>query len=265
MIGALAVLVGGAGATHAQNVIANGNFTANAAAFTVWPGYLGGGGVNPADITSWGGSGGRGVNGAGTVTDVFGPLNAGGRTYAFIQGVGQLTQDLPGTYAPSTVYQLNFEAAGRGGYASPSFEVLIDDGAQQHFTTQVGGVDLLGNPNAFDSYIYLFTTPPNFYGLTPVIYLKNIGGIGSDAIDFANVGLHVATNAVVITQQPTPAALTNYMGGTVTFTAAAIGTNTVSYRWRHAGTNLSDNATVLGHHDNEPGDQQPDHRGSRFL
>jgi hypothetical protein len=40
MIGALAVLAGGAVSTHAQNLIANGNFTANAAAFTVFPGYV---------------------------------------------------------------------------------------------------------------------------------------------------------------------------------------------------------------------------------
>src|SRR6185295_95892 len=47
-------------------------------------------------------------------------------------------------------------------------------------------------------------------------------------------------NPVLITQQPTPATLNLYDGGTATFTAAAIGTNTVSYRWRHSGTNLSD-------------------------
>ena len=237
----------------ASQMIVNGDFKENAPAYVVWPGYNQDGtlGKDPASIAYWAGApnnSGKGVNGAavGFASSPFGPVNAGGRTYTFLQGAGALTQYLPITYAPGKAYQLNFDAASRSGYSSPSFEVLIDDGSQQHFTTQVGGVDLIGNPNAFDTYVYLFTTPPDFLGGTPVIYLKNLGGSGSDAIDFANVSLQVATNAVVITQQPTPAALTRFIGGTATFTAAAIGTNTVSYRWRHAGTNLTDGGKFSG-------------------
>lgn len=100
IIGAVAVLAGGAWATHGQNLIANGDFTANAAAFTNWPGYVGG--ENPATILDWdhfnGGS--PGVNGAavGFASSPFGPTDDGGLAYAFIQGDGGVMQGLPGTY-----------------------------------------------------------------------------------------------------------------------------------------------------------------------
>jgi hypothetical protein len=123
IISALAVLAGGAGATQAQNLILNGDFTTNAASFTVWPGYTGG--VNPADITDWDHflGGGYGVNGAavGFAGSPFGPTDAGGLTYAFMQGAGELSQNLPDTYTPGTAYQLNFEAAGRSGSPNAFF------------------------------------------------------------------------------------------------------------------------------------------------
>ena len=236
----------------ASQMIVNGDFMENAPAYVVWPGYNQDGavGFNPASITYWAGAinnGGKGVNGAavGFAGSPFGPNSAGGRTYAFIQGAGALTQDLPITYAPGKVYQLNFDAAARGGNLGVTFRVQIGDASQEHFTTQVGGVELVGNPDAFTSYIYIFTPPATFDG-APSIQLSHIYTSGDKTIDFANVSLQVATNAVLITQQPTPTALTRFIGGTATFTAAAIGTNTVSYRWRHAGTNLTDGGKFSG-------------------
>src|ERR1035437_1494692 len=87
-----------ASAGHAQNLVQNETFTANAPAFVTYPGYAGSGG-NPAGIASWSNlnGGGLGVNGVavGFAGSPFGPVNAGGNTYAFIQtGPNGLTQTL---------------------------------------------------------------------------------------------------------------------------------------------------------------------------
>ena len=93
IIGAMAVLAGGVGASHAQNLIVNGDFTANASEFTTWPGYTGG--ANAASITNSGQAlgAGYGVNGAAVAFagSPFGPTDAGGLAYAFMQGSGELS------------------------------------------------------------------------------------------------------------------------------------------------------------------------------
>jgi len=246
IISALATLTGGMGAAQAQNLIVNGDFTSNASAFVSWPGYVGG--ANASSIDGWASGGGMGINGAavGFAGSPFGPTSDGGRTYLFIQShPSQISQDLPITYTPGVAYQLNFDASARAGNSGVSFLVEILDNSQEHFTTQVGGVDLAGNPAAFTSYIYIFTAPSTFDG-TPSIVLHNTSATGDNTADFANISLQVATNAVLITQQPTPAALSLFAGGTATFTAAAVGTNTISYQWRRSGTNLSDTGPFSG-------------------
>ena len=95
--GVLAATSNQAPVIAAENLVSNGNFTANAAAFGTWPGYTGG--VNPASITGWNNlhGPGVGVNGAAvgfTSPNPFAPVNDDGRTYAFIQGgVNGLTQE----------------------------------------------------------------------------------------------------------------------------------------------------------------------------
>ena len=73
----------------AQNLVVNGNFTNNAAGFVTWPGYVGSGG-NPINVPGWtqvsGSTNGYGVNGAGTVTTVFGPANTASNTFFFHPG-----------------------------------------------------------------------------------------------------------------------------------------------------------------------------------
>ena len=197
IISALAVLAGGAGAAHAQNLVANGDFTANAAAFATSPGYTGG--ANPAAITSWGNiiPGLVGVNGAATpLGNIFGPVNAGGHNYAFIQGgVVMLGQNLPVSYTPNKMYELSFDAAARNGNPSVSFRVQIGDATQTHVTTQVGGVDvLIGKPAAFTHYSYTFTSPATFDG-APSIQLYNLT-VGDNTINFANVSLVASPEAV---------------------------------------------------------------------
>jgi hypothetical protein len=196
IISALATLSGAAVSVSAQNLIVNGDFTANAAAFTVSPGYTGG--ANPAAIANWGNliPGNVGVNGAATpLGNIFGPVNSGGHTYAFLQGgVSALVQNLPGTYTPGTMYELSFDAAARSGNPSVSFRVQIGDVTQTHVTTQVGAVELTGNPAAFTHYSYTFTSPATFDG-APSIQLYNLTG-GDNTINFANVSLVASPEAV---------------------------------------------------------------------
>ena len=194
VIGSLTVFANGFGSAHGQNLILNGDFTANAAAFTTFPGVTGG--ANPAAITDWGNILGTavGVNGAAVVfappggENVFGPVNAGGQNFAFLQGgVGMLGQNLPTAYTSNKMYQLSFDAAARAGNASVFFRVQIGDATQIHVTTQVGIVELTGNPAAFTHYSYTFTSPVAFDG-APSIQLYNLTG-GDNTMAFANVSL----------------------------------------------------------------------------
>jgi len=193
---ATVALTGGmATAGHAQNLLLNGDFTANASSFTTFPGNVSLG-SNPAGITDWYqiiGGGPVGVNGAGVgFSGPFGPTADGGLTYAFIQsGVNGLAQNLVG-FAPSTAYQLSFDAAARAGNNNVSFRVQIGDATQTDFTTQVGGADvLIGNPAAFTHYSYTFTSTTTFNG-GPSIQLYNLTP-GDNTIDFANLSLTVVS------------------------------------------------------------------------
>ena len=177
----------------AQNIVANGSFVVNATSFTNFPGYIGGN----AAISSWSASqpGGEGLNGVGTVTDVFGPSDAGGKTYAFIQNPANLTQALSGSYVAGRTYQLDFDVAGRAGDPSASFRIQIGDNSSVHFTTQVGGVDVLtANTSQFVHYTYTFTAPASFDG-PPSIQIYNF--TSGATVDFANVSLVVATGNLI--------------------------------------------------------------------
>ncbi len=56
VVAAMAALIFTTASTDAANIVANGDFSSNAAGFTTFPGYLGG--ANPAAIDNW--SNGRG-------------------------------------------------------------------------------------------------------------------------------------------------------------------------------------------------------------
>jgi hypothetical protein len=167
------------------NLILNGDFSANAAAFSASPGYAGSG-SNPTDITNWtninGGS--AGVNGAGVSfapVNPFGPTNAGTRTYAFIQGgTNGLRQSVP--LMPNTMYLLEYDLAARAGDAVNSL-VRVGDNTQTYFTS--GNVP--ANNVAFVHYSRTLNTPSVLDG-NPVIELWNQTA-GDTAIDFANISL----------------------------------------------------------------------------
>ena len=178
----------GVGVAPAQNLILNGDFTANAAAFAAWPGVINYGG-NPATITDWGNplAGQIGLNGRATgASDVFGPVNPAGQTYAFMQGGATafvLDQGLPAAYTTNATYQFSFDAAARAGNSSVTFQAQIADNSVVH----VGTGNLIANPAEFTHYSYTFTSPATFDG-APSVQLWNLTG-GDNTVAFANVSL----------------------------------------------------------------------------
>jgi len=111
--------------------------------------------------------------------------NSSDYTYAFIQGVGGLSQNL--TLAASTTYKLSFAAAARSGEAADVFQVQIGDTSRVYVSSST----VTGNDAAFSNYSYTFTTPATIAG-TPSILLQNISSSGGGGtVDFSNVGLTV--------------------------------------------------------------------------
>ena len=182
------------------NLVTNGDFLADAALFTQFPGYATGVG-NPASITNWtyipgpdqGEYHKEGVNGTAVSfagVGPFGPANAGGNTYAFLQRGGELVQAL--TLTPGTTYRLSFDTAGRVGYNNSVIRVKIDDNSQVY----VSSGDLVGYPAAFSHYTYTFTTPATFDGI-PSIHLENGTPPPDDsAANFANVSVSPDTGVL---------------------------------------------------------------------
>lgn len=117
---------------HASGVtVINGNFEDNAASYTVWPGYNGQNGVNPASPTGWTATGGGGLNPVSPVGAGQDPFNDGISTGAFalLQGDTRLEQTIAGfTVGGSYTLSLDFNArncctAGAG----PIADVYLND------------------------------------------------------------------------------------------------------------------------------------------
>ena len=172
----------------AQNLVVNGNFTNNATAFVTWPGYVGSG-SDPTNVPGWtqvsGSAGGYGVNGAGTVTSVFGPASTGGNTFLFIQASStkELAQNLP-TLLTNTTYTLSFQAAARNGESGNVFMVQIGDQNGSFVTS--GGI--AANNTVFQYFTYIFTTPASFNGV-PCIQLYNLNPATGHSVDFTAVSV----------------------------------------------------------------------------
>ena len=181
----------------APNLIANGDFTANAAAFVGNNGIVGS--PNAATIASWtAGAGNIGINGPATsVGTPYGPANPGTYTFAFSSwgsASSGLSQTLSGDYTPGAKHELSFDAAQFRWAPSKAFRVSIFDNSQTHVTTQVGGVDLDSTPLAsFTHFSYVFTAPASFNGPC-VIQLLNPDSVTPVAgVGFANVALRLYT------------------------------------------------------------------------
>lgn len=198
VIGAFLIASGGFSAQ--ATVLANGDFTANAASFNASSGYLGGG--NSSEISGWltyPDNQGKGLNGALTgMGNVFGPANDGGYTYAFVQGAGN------GIYQyialqPNTTYTLEIAVAGRSGDLSPKFSVQLakpGEIATPFWDSRGlnGGGPSPASQSVFTHYSLPFTTPADLTGsptsATIQLWNRSQGG-GDNTVVFANVSISV--------------------------------------------------------------------------
>jgi len=175
------------------NIVANGDFSANASSFTSWPGYLGGG-ANPP-IQAWGftdrsdGIALAGINGPTTgVGTPFAPTSTVGiNNFAFIQNGAMLLQGLP-TLQPNQQYRISVAAANRANQPNASGRIQIGDATTVFYTS--GDQSFSGE--AFRTITATFATPATFNG-TPSIQLYGFSA-GGDAVAYTHVVLEIDPN-----------------------------------------------------------------------
>jgi hypothetical protein len=170
--------------------VRNGDFAANAAGFTEYPGYIGGGGSNPDTIDSWvfsnNGSGGNaGINGVGLSTP-FGPSNQTATTYyGFLQQGGtQFSQDLTGRLQGQRSYRISYLAASRSGNSSALGRVRVGDDSSTFYDSGLQQ----WSTSAFASVSADFTADASFDGPV-VITLSNVSEAGDQSVDYSDVSI----------------------------------------------------------------------------
>jgi hypothetical protein len=222
------------------NLIFNGDFAANASAFTTWPGYTQPWNVgNPAGIAGWINMSNSlvGVNGAWVnfaSPNPFGPADAGGRTCAFIQhGVNGLAQNL--TLTSNATYRLDYDVAARAGNTA-SYQIQVCDNTQTYYSVS----NAPGNNAAFNHVTATFTTPTTLNGV-PSIRLMNLTVSGDNTIDFANVSLVLTgsksptTTALAASRNPSPTGTNVIFTATVSSVSPGGGTPTNAVQFRTNG------------------------------
>jgi len=222
---AFAGILAVAGAASAQTeLVANGNFTANAASFNTWPGTLGG--DNPSDIPNWNtypDNDGKGLNGAITgVGNIFGPANPGGFTFVFAQHTENgIYQYIP--LDPNTTYTVEIDVAARNGYDAALFSVKFANSGEAPFweSDSLNG----GNPSdasqaAFVHWKVDFTTPLVVNGPTIQLWNKSVAE-GDRTVCFANVSVKKKV-AEVLSITPPPNVTVVVNSGTSIATNVAI-------------------------------------------
>ena len=231
----LGVFLSVIGDTRAQQVVVNGDFNANAAQFTVFPGYATGANPNPGVIPNWtnwvGAMTSKGLNDGLTYTAVgtpFGPTVPGTDTYLFMQNAGNdLGQYL--TLSPSTTYALIYSAASRAANTG-TFQVLIlsDDTGTPAYTYYDSGA-VLGNPAAFHTYTTTFTTAATITG-TENIQLINVSPGGDNTTDFKGISIYAIPTVGV-----TPTSTTICSGSTVAL-VGTYGSSATGAYWSTSGS-----------------------------
>ena len=197
--GGSAIVALGCVSFASANMITNGDFSANAAAYTAAPGT--GRGTNPTAPTGWAFSsaGYSGINGPDTgfygssSYQPFAPTStAGVRDFAFLQyDAMTLAQTIPTT--GGEVYTLSYAAAGRAGGPSTTMEVILTDATS---STQI----ITQTPAITDAAFNNFTL--NFAATS-----------GSTTLEFLNTTPSTDTNGTVdvsnvsLTAVPEPATL----------------------------------------------------------
>ena len=199
-IGTLAVFSGLAAGAASASMITNGDFSANAPAYTSYPGYSAA--PNPTDPTGWTvfGSTFAGVNGTGTgVGAPFAPTStAGVADFAFIQEGNNIAFDGMKQTVSTTAgqaYTLTYYASGRAGDTPTTdlLEVILTDTINNNqITTQTPAI----TQAAFNVFTLNFTAPS---ASTNVEFLNDYPN--------ANYGSTVDVTNVTMAAVPEPATL----------------------------------------------------------
>lgn len=202
-----------AGGNAQANLIQNGDFSANASSYTVWPGNSSqaSNNANPAAPTDWSvlytsgpTTGGQmGINGpdtgfysnppSGQTAEPFAPTTPGTSDFAFLQGalgVPSISQTVATTAGQA--YSLSYEGAARSGETNDVLDVVLTDMVNNTQITQQ--VPTISN-SVFATFTLNFTAPS---ASTEVTFANDTIQAGGGTVDVANVSL----NAV-----PEPAAL----------------------------------------------------------
>ncbi|MGO8701807.1 MAG: chitobiase/beta-hexosaminidase C-terminal domain-containing protein [Limisphaerales bacterium] len=175
---------------------------------------------------------------------------SGGRTF---NGVMDEVAIFNSSLTQSQILGLYFNAVGgtpRVGptKASPSSTVFADTTVTLSATVlgpgpfsyqwQANGADL---PGATNATLVLTSATESDDGIYDVV-VNNLSGAGQSAPLVLTV---TPPAAPVFTQEPTPAAVTAYVGGLVQFSAAVSGSPPIQLQWQHNGINIP-NATSSG-------------------
>lgn len=206
---ALAIVLSTIGSASA-NLITNGNFSANANAFVVFPGYAssvpGAPEGNPLSIPgwTWNGAGNFGVNGKDTVSNlpalpgpigIFGPSSQQSnpdRNWVLLQGNGAAVYQIFNV-TPDVQHTVSFEAATRDGEVGENGLVIF--GLAQIYDGALGvtPVSFLADATlkeysnvAFEAASFTFTPTQSQVSLV----LQNASpGLPGKTVNFANVSV----------------------------------------------------------------------------
>ena len=170
------------------NMILNGNFSANASSYTVFPGYSNGSNPNPSSPADWTVSGaGSGVNGpdAGSAVGTpFAPASTTGVIdFNFMQNPGTWSYQAVNTTANS-VYTLAFAAAQRDTDTNAVLEVIVTNANNGN---QVTTMTPTINDTGFSNFSFNFTAASASTGIE---FLNNTTATGDNTVDVSNVSLN---------------------------------------------------------------------------
>ncbi|MCA9211861.1 MAG: PEP-CTERM sorting domain-containing protein [Planctomycetales bacterium] len=104
-----------AASAMAAPMVTNGDFESDTGGFSLWPGYVGQDGVNPANVSGWQGTGGHGINPISSAHDTPAPFRDNGSNdthVAFLQGASSIFQDVSG-FTPGAEYILSLDYNSR--------------------------------------------------------------------------------------------------------------------------------------------------------
>ena len=228
-----ALLLGalGTGPAQAVDLVTNGDFSANAAAFTNGNGYFNEGGVNPASAPNWTTTG-SGINGTSTTTsNAFAPAN-NVPSFLFMQGDVMASQAL-GTVG-GTNYLFSFDAAARNGNTAGIS--AFADNTQAASLVIDGSLGWLSQ-NAFQRYAFGFTAT----GAQTIQF--NSSGTGDHTTDLTKVSVTAAAGGQLAVSDGT--LFFTETSGTYGYGFALTGNNQTIYR-RPGSATYAGNITTDG-------------------